>query len=285
MAKNVIDAIVTAAEEASFGDGSDYRVLPVAAVDTIAHSIGATTREVEISALENDVVPERYARNLKTCTCRQQAALLQSRVAVVGLGGLGGTVVEILARAGVGHLSLVDGDRFEGHNLNRQIVCTPDLLSHPKAPAAARRVAAVNPSVEVTTHPEFLSEANTDRFLTGADVVVDCLDNLPDRFLLEAAAKKSETPFVSAAVAGLSGHITTIFPEDPGLTLIYGSLEESSPKGVETTLGCLPQAVMLVAAIECAEVSKILLAQPNLLRNHLLLIDLTDNSFEKIRLA
>jgi molybdopterin/thiamine biosynthesis adenylyltransferase len=278
-------SILAAAESVRLDDGSHYRSLAVAAVDAILQDCGTNSREIEIIALENGVVPERYARNFKTFTPGQQALLLKSRAAVVGLGGLGGFVVEILARAGVGGLSLVDGDLFEGHNLNRQILSTHDLLATPKAQAAARRIVAVNPSVDVTVHQAFLDRSNAGRFLALAGVAVDCLDNVPGRFALEAAAKKMGAPLVSAAVAGMSGQVTTIFPEDPGLALIYGNPEESPPKGVERILGCLPQTVALAASIQCAEVLKILLDQPGLLRNRLLLFDLTDNTFEEMRLA
>ncbi len=285
MQPEIAAAALAAAGPARPGGGGGSRILSVAAVESVARANGVGPRDVEIAALGNGVITERYARNLNTYSPPEQAALLCSRAAVIGLGGLGGTVVEILARAGVGALSLVDGDRFEGHNLNRQLLCTRDLLGVPKATAAARRVAAVNPSVAVTAHGEFLHAGNAARCLAGSQVVVDCLDNLPDRFILEAAARKLGLPLVSAAVAGLSGQVTTVFPEDPGLELVYGSPDASSPAGAEVELGCLPQGVFLVAALEAAEVLKVLLGHPHPLRNRLLLIDLGDCTFERIRLA
>jgi molybdopterin/thiamine biosynthesis adenylyltransferase len=102
--------------------------------------------------------------------------------------------------------------------------------------------------------------------------------------VLETAAKKAGIPFVSAAVAGLSGQITTIFPEDTGLELIYGPRQAlSQSKGVETTLGCLPQAVMLTAAAESAEVIKVLLGQP-VLRDRLLMIDVASHTYDVLTL-
>jgi molybdopterin/thiamine biosynthesis adenylyltransferase len=98
--------------------------------------------------------------------------------------------------------------------------------------------------------------------------------------VLEGAAKQAGIPLISAAVAGLSGQITTIFPEDTGLELIYGPKKElQQSKGVETTLGCLPQAVMLTAAAESAEVIKVLLDQP-VLRDRLLMIDVATHTYE-----
>ena len=90
---------------------------------------------------------------------------------------------------------------------------------------------------------------------------------------------------VSAAVAGGSGHLTVIFPEDPGLKLIYGDSVDPSMKGAEASLGCLPHAVTLLSSLECSEVVKILLKKGTLPRNRLLVVDLMDNSFETLQLA
>ena len=230
--------------------------------------------------------PERYARNFKTYRPQDQIRLLKARVTVVGLGGLGGTVIEWLTRAGVGHLNLVDGDSFEDHNLNRQLLCTQHRLGTAKAEAAAERVLAINSSLTVATHKEFLTPDNASRLIESSDIVVDCLDNIESRFVLEAAAKAANIPMVSAAVAGLSGQVTTIFPQDRGLELIYGPEDGlSSSKGAETILGCLPQAVGLIAAAESGEVIKVLLGQEEqLLRNQMLWIDMSTNSYETLKL-
>jgi molybdopterin/thiamine biosynthesis adenylyltransferase len=117
-------------------------------------------------------------------------------------------------------------------------------------------------------------------------VAVDCLDNIESRFILETATKKDDTPLVSAAVAGLTGQVTTIFPQDKGLELIYGpkeALKEST--GVEKILGCLPQAIGLIAAVQSSEVIKILLEQNDgLLRNRMLLVDLSTHTYETLYL-
>ena len=89
--------------------------------------------------------------------------------------------------------------------------------------------------------------------------MVDCLDSVYTRQILETLAKSLQIPMVSAAVGGSTGHITTIFPEDPGLKLIYGDQVDPSFKGAEASLGCLPQAVTLISSLECSEVLKILL--------------------------
>ncbi len=227
---------------------------------------------------------ERYSRNMKTFSTEDQAALLSSRVCVVGLGGLGGTVTEILARLGIGTLTLIDGDVFEESNLNRQLLCTMERIGKPKAEAAGTRVKEINPTVKTHIHKLFLDDHNANRLLEGNDVVVDCLDNLKTRYILERAARAAIIPMVSAAVAGTYGQITTIFPEDQGLRLIYGSEEDVPQKGAETFLGTLPYTASILASLECSEVTKILLKRGSLLRKKLLIIDLMNNNIETLNL-
>jgi molybdopterin/thiamine biosynthesis adenylyltransferase len=265
-------------------DGSLQPTLAVDQIEQLAVRFNTDIRAVEIMALEHDIIPERYCRNLYTYTPAQQARLLKSRVAVIGLGGLGGTVTECLARAGVGTLVLVDHDVFEDHNLNRQLLCTQDLIGGSKAQSAAERVMRVNNAAAVKSYAQFLDRNNAEGILDKSQVAVDCLDSIDTRFVLETAARRIGIPLVSAAVAGLSGQVTAIFPEDTGLELIYGprqALDRS--RGVETTLGCLPQAVMLTAAAESAEVINVLLGRP-VLRNRMLMIDAATHTYDVLAL-
>ena len=119
----------------------------------------------------------------------------------------------------------------------------------------------------------FLDQENGRQLLGNADMAVDCLDNLPARFWLEAACKSCGCPLVSAAVAGTTGHVTTIFPADQGLRLVYGDPQKAPLKGAEASLGTLPYAVTSLAALECAEVIKIILKKDTVLRNKLLIAD------------
>jgi molybdopterin/thiamine biosynthesis adenylyltransferase len=265
-------------------DGSLQPTLTVDQVEQLAMQFNTDGKTIEITALENDIIPERYARNLNTFAPSDQARLLKSRVAVIGLGGLGGTVIECLSRAGVGYLVLVDHDEFEDHNLNRQLVCTQDLIGKAKASSAAERVMHVNGSISVEAFKDSLDSNNAERILTGCDMAVDCLDTIESRFVLESATKKAGIPLVSAAVAGLGGQVTTIFPEDRGLELIYGPPQElKQSKGAEITLGCLPQAVILIAAAESAEVINVLLERP-ILRDQILMIDVATHRYDILKL-
>jgi molybdopterin-synthase adenylyltransferase len=271
--------------KALYPDGNHYQGLSVRQVIYLEKTLAVPAKNIEITALENGIIPERYVRNLNAFSIKDQIKLLQSKVAVVGLGGLGGSVTEILARMGIGTLTLIDGDVFEDSNLNRQMLSSQNGMGISKALAAAERVKEINSSVTIIIRQQFLDEQNAPAFLSQAHVIVDCLDNIPTRFTVHEAAKKLKKPLVSSAVAGASGQVTTIFPEDDGLVLIYGKPDRQATVGVEKFLGCLPHAVTLLSAIECSEVVKILLNRGSLLRNQLLLVDLDSNMFEIMRLV
>lgn len=283
----LIDQIRAHAVPPDGTDGAGISCISGSDIEALADQSEMLIREVEIQALKIGVTPSRYLRNLKSFTLDDQIRLLKARAAVVGLGGLGGHVSENLARAGVGTLVMVDGDCFEEHNLNRQIFSSRDNLGTAKAEAAALRLARVNPSVQLEAGKTFLSPANAAEIIAGCDVVVDCLDNILARFDLEEAAKRAGIPMVSAAVAGFTGHVTTVFTEDTGIELIYGARQHiGAPKGAETVLGCPPQTVSMVAAMESSEVLKVLTGRTtHLLRNKLWVVDLTDNTFEVLSLG
>ncbi len=259
-------------------------VLGIEAVNELAEQFQLPPLKIEMTALENNIVPLRYIRNLNTYSLSDQIRLLDATVTVVGLGGLGGTVIEILARTGIGTLNIVDGDHFEAHNLNRQLLSTCDGLGIPKSRAAANRIRQINPAIAIHAVSQFLDQENALDIINGTEVLVDCLDNIHTRFIIAEAAKKLGLPMVSAAVGGLCGHVTTLFPQDQGLESIYGEQNAIASTGGETALGCLPQTVIAIAAIQCSEVFKILLQRGKLLRRRLLIMDLNDNTFETMKL-
>ncbi|MFH1152321.1 MAG: HesA/MoeB/ThiF family protein [Pseudomonadota bacterium] len=235
---------------------------------------------------------QRYSRNFSALSQKDQGRLKTSRVCIVGLGGLGGGVTEMLARIGVGSLVLVDGDVFEPSNLNRQILCTEKLLGVPKASAAEDRVKAINPTIEVRGVQGFMTEVNSDELLEGCHVAVDCLDTIPARFILEKAAKHCKIPMVSGAIAGTFGQLTTIFPQDRGLELIYhkpgiqpvqGEISGNG-RGVEVHLGNLSFCAMFMASLQAAETVKILTGRGDVLRHRILIADLLSSVFEIIQL-
>lgn len=286
MNKQIENDVKTLSVPSAFPNNTPCRVLSVDHVIKISRDTGTIGKVVETIALENNIIPERYMRNMHTYSAEDQIRLLEANITVVGLGGLGGTVVEILARAGIGTLRLVDGDVFEGHNLNRQLVSTPDLLGAPKSDAAGSRVSSINPSIEAICVNSFITKTNSDQLIKGSHLVVDCLDNITSRFILEKAAKKAGIPMASTAIAGMAGQITTIFPEDKGLELIYGPLDRvKADKGAETDLGCPPQTVLMMASMECATILDFIVGKKRQLQNKLLIVDLSDFTVETLKLA
>jgi molybdopterin/thiamine biosynthesis adenylyltransferase len=282
---SVNDSIAQAAEERFRPDGTPYRSLSTANVCTLAERYQISQRRLEQAALAIEVVPERYARNMRSLSTADQQRLLENTVCIVGVGGLGGHVAEILARIGVGRLRLVDGDRFEDSNLNRQRFADAASLGHPKAQTAQQQIAVINPAVEVAVLSELLTEENGADLLGEADIAVDCLDSLTARLALQTACRQKKIPMVSAAVAGMSGQLTVIFPEDQGLAALYGDLAGAPDRGAETTLGNLPFAVSLLASLEGCETVKVLLGRTSSLHNRLLVFDLAEPLFEVIDLV
>jgi molybdopterin/thiamine biosynthesis adenylyltransferase len=253
-------------------------------VRALASEFGVSLREVELTALEARVLPRRYLRSLGTVGWEGQIKLLRSTVAVVGLGGLGGNVVEGLARMGVGRLIIVDDDVFLDHNLNRQILCSEGDLGLLKAEVARARVAQINAAVEVIAHPEEAAKENLPRLLEGAEVVVDALDRLPSRLMLQKVAQKMGIPMVHGAIAGYVGQVMTIFPGDGGLRALYG--EGSVPQqGIEVQLGCPAATPMMVAAWQVQEVLKILLGRGQPLRHKMLFMDTESGTVEVLEIG
>ncbi len=278
----ILDA---AAQQRYRPDGTPYRALLWQGEKHTATASGLSLHQVECAALAQGIVPERYSRNQKTLSNADQLRLLNSRVAIIGLGGLGGTLTELLARIGVGRLTLVDGDSFDESNLNRQLLSSPAVIGRAKAEIAGQRVAEINPAVETTIIPHFLDAENSQAILTGCDLAVDCLDSIATRFLLGQACATLNIPLVSAAIGGTSGQATVILPGGDGLQRIYGPPETAPARGSETAYGTLPFTAWQLSAVECAETVTLLLGRPAALEGRLLLLETLDHSCEVVDLG
>lgn len=224
----------------------------------------------------------RYLRNHDAISEAEQAILAQKRVLVVGCGGLGGYVIECLARIGVGHLRVVDGDVFDETNLNRQLLSSSMNLGRPKTLAAQQRVMAVNPLVEVEAFQSLLTAENAVQLLEGCDVAVDALDNVPTRLLLQQAAKTAGIPLVHGAVAGWIGQVCVVQPGQDLLNSLYPASTDT--QGEEQETGTLSFTAALTASWQAAETVKLLLGKPGL-DGEILELDLLNSSFVKIKLS
>jgi len=225
---------------------------------------------------------ERYLRNHDAISEEEQAFLATKRVLVVGCGGLGGMVIECLARIGVGYLRVVDGDVFEESNLNRQLLSSTMNLGRPKTLAAQQRVMAVNPLVEVDAVQAELTVENARELLGECDVAVDCLDNIPARLVLQEAAKEAGIPVVHGAVAGWIGRICVIQPGEDLLTLLYP--EPNEMRGEERLAGTLSFTAALTASWQAAETVKLLLGKSGL-QAEILELDLLQANVSKIKIS
>jgi molybdopterin/thiamine biosynthesis adenylyltransferase len=284
--KDVRRWVAESAESQADSDGKTYFVISLKMTASISRSQGVPAKEVEITALKQGIIPSRYLRNIGTIGLEGQIKLLQSTVGVVGAGGLGSTVIELLARQGIGRLIIVDNDHFAEQNLNRQIMSTEENLGEYKVLVAAKRVKEINSATSVTTFRERLTRENAQGLLSGAHVVVDGLDNLPSRLVVEHACRQLAIPYVYASIAGFSGQLMTIFPGDVGLSSLYGSASNTAPEqGVETRIGNPPATVAMIAALQVQEVVKIITGVGTPIRNQILFVDTREFAIDRIELG
>ena len=272
-------------KEAINSSGEKYYSISVKQIKEIAYKFQTKSREVDILALQNNIIPKRYKRNLGVVSPSEQVKLLQSKVAIIGAGGLGGTVLEFLTRMGIGELIIADKDTIGDSNLNRQILSKETNLGQSKTEVAVKRVKEINSSIDITGHSVFIDLDNVKKIIKGADVVVDALDNLPVRFMLQKACRELNIPLVHGAIAGFNGQLTTIFPQDKGLELIYGSDRNLPEHGTEVTLGAPTVTPAIIASLEAQEVIKILLKRGKLFRNRLLYLDIEEGTMEIFKLV
>lgn len=168
----------------------------------------------------------RYIRNLGAITEADCDLLRQKTVLVVGCGGLGGYLMEYLARIGIGTIRCVDGDVFDETNLNRQILATTETLGKAKVQAAADRLRVVNPDVAVQPIHAFLDQSNAGEFVQGCHMVLDALDNIPTRRILADVCAQANIPYVFGAISGWVAQAGISMPGDRMIQTLY-------PDGIE----------------------------------------------------
>lgn len=259
-------------------------IISISERDAIAAALSLSKRKVEIAALEAGVVPQRYLRNIGSLEISGQKKLLQAKALLVGVGGLGGTIAQLLARMGLGILVMADGDSFTEDNLNRQAFSLEENIGVSKVRAARSQIMKINAATEVETYEGYVTDKELAFLIQGAEVAVDALDNMPSRFSLEKVCKEAKVPLVHGAVAGFSGQVTVIYPEDTGFASFYGSPAAVPEKGIEVELGNLAGIVSAVASVQVQEVVKIITGIGRPLRNRLLFLDSLMGSVEIISL-
>ena len=217
----------------------------------------------------------RYIRNVPAITEAECALLRAKRVLIVGCGGLGGNLINLLSRVGVGNLRIVDGDVFEATNLNRQLFSEIPVLGINKARAAAERIQHINPDVVVEPVEAFLTEENAVELIRGCDVALDALDNVDGRRVLSAACKEAGVPLVYGAIDGWVAQAAISMPGD-------GLIEKLYPEDVlirdKSVLSFTPALCASMQAALCVK----LLTGRNVETGKIYYMDLLNQEFETI---
>jgi len=219
---------------------------------------------------------ERYDRQimLREIGKEGQEKLKRARVFIAGAGGLGSPAAIYLTAAGIGNMRIVDHDKVELSNLNRQVLHWDEDRGRSKADSAANKLTMLNPDVEIEAIQETITEANLAHLLAGFDLIVDAMDNLPTRYLLNKAALEHNIPFFHGAIYGFEGRVMTIIPHKTAcLRCVYRGVipEEKFP-----VIGVTPA---VIGSIQATEVIKYILGIGELLTNKLLNYDALSMEF------
>lgn len=227
--------------------------------------------------LRNNTFPLGLKRNFFSLGSVEQGRLLRSKVLVVGCGGLGGYVLEILGRSGVGELIFADGDDFEETNLNRQLYSNTNNLGQNKALEAKARLSSIFPFLKLKALPYFLSEKDLEKEIKEINLVIDCIGGIEFKRTLISKCQKHKKPLITAAIAGFEGFVSSVVSySNPPLTFYQGMQKE----GAENILGSPAPAASLIATLQAAEAINFLAWQRLNLINKVLYISLKDFSFE-----
>ncbi len=211
-----------------------------------------------------------------------QQKLRNSKVVIVGLGGLGSISTLYLALAGVGYLRLVDQDTVELNNLHRQVLYTVNDLRYPKVEIAEQRIVQTNPEVEVYPVPQNVRESNVDDIVKDVDCIVDGLDNMRTRYLLNRASIKHHIPYIYGAAIGIEGNLSVFAPPDtPCLECVFPNLDDRYLQTCETR-GVLGTTAGIIGAMQAMETIKLLAGIGDTLKGKLMICDFRDMYFATI---
>lgn len=219
---------------------------------------------------------DRYKRNHSSISKKEQEIIKKTRVAIVGLGGLGGYVLENLVRLGVVNFHLIDNDFFEVSNLNRQILATEENLGKSKVDEAYKRAMKINSKAKIETFNLLLKE-DSSHMLQGVDIVFDCLDSIKSRFELEKLCDNMNLLMIHGAIGGYYGQAAISSKNNRIMGKIYKEKKE-----VDESLGNLSITCMIVASIQVNLFLRFLLE--NEFKDELILVDVKRMIIDSINL-
>ena len=224
---------------------------------------------------------ERYDRQIMIGEIGQegQGKLKRSRVVIAGTGGLGSPIAIYLTAAGIGTIRVIDHDQVALSNLNRQILHWEEDVGRKKVDSARTKLRNLNSTVEIQAIAETITEENVSDLMDGCDAIVDAMDNLPTRYLLNRCAIEKNVPFFHGAVNGFEGRVMTVIPgETACLRCMYRGLV---PQEKFPVIGVAPA---VIGSIQATEVIKYLVGIGKLLTNRLLIYDGLKLTFSEFRL-
>ena len=221
---------------------------------------------------------------LKGIDIKGQAKLLNSKVLVVGAGGLASSVLMYLASSGVGYIGIIDDDFIALDNLPRQILYNSSDIGKKKVETAKKRLKSLNKDIKVKVYDEKLTIDNAKMVIKGYDIVLDCVDNFETKFLIDDVCVSLKIPFVSGGVSDYKGQVMTYVP---GISKDFKYLFSELPVNIDEKYkdddGVFPPAVGIIGNIECSEALKLLLGIGKLLTNQMLIVDTLNWNIQKIK--
>jgi len=233
---------------------------------------------------------ERYSRQMRFPGLGKagQEKLMASRVTLCGCGALGTVLANILGRAGVGFLRIIDRDFVEPSNLQRQVLFDEsDVTSNmPKAEAAAVKLRQINSSITVEPIVADIDRTNIEDFAKGADILLDGSDNFEIRYLINDVAIKHNLPWVYGGAVGSQGMSMTIVPgETPCLRCVFEAVPAAGEVGTCETAGVLASTVNIVASYQATEAIKLLSGNKDAINKELLTLDVWENTQRRVKIA
>ena len=228
---------------------------------------------------------ERFARNIRLDGVGEsgQEKLLKSAVLVMGAGGLGSAAILYLAAAGIGTLAIVDSDRVELSNLQRQVVHFTEDIGREKAVSAAEKAVKINPAVKIIPIVERVTSENIVKVITGYDFVIDAVDNFSTKYLINEHCVKMKIPFSHTGVQGFTGQLLTVVPGSACVACVFGSEPEKGEYTEPAVEGVLGAVAGFAGTMQAAEAVKSITGAGELLTGKIFSFDLRTNRFKIIK--
>lgn len=223
----------------------------------------------------------RYRRQLilKEIGAKGQLRLMKSRVVIIGAGGLGSPVALYLAAAGVGTIGIVDSDKVDLSNLQRQILHTNQDIGEHKVVSAQKKLQALDPGLEIKTYNTRISKSNITDIITGYDLVINAVDNLETRYIINDACVLLQIPLVEGAIYHFEGYVMTIIP---GVSACYRCLFPHPSEACSEEIGVVGVLPGIIGTMQATEALKYLLNIGRLLKNSIVYYNALEARFREI---